>query len=159
MSYDVGYGKPPKQGRFRKGESGNLAGRPRGRVTIRTLLRKALREKVIITENGNRKVITKLEAAIKQLVNLCAAGNLEALRLLNRIMREQSDDSSADNSMGKYMQMSPEEIQVRLGELQAIEEALTRSENKKRRQQSGSRTRGLAVEHSTEGQEPRLETL
>jgi len=27
--YDVGYGKPPKQSRFKKGHSGNPYGRPR----------------------------------------------------------------------------------------------------------------------------------
>ena len=28
--YDVGYGKPPKKHRFRKGQSGNARGRPKG---------------------------------------------------------------------------------------------------------------------------------
>jgi hypothetical protein len=33
-------------------------------------------------ENGNRKVCTKLEAAVKQLVNRSASGDLTATRLL-----------------------------------------------------------------------------
>lgn len=28
--YEVGYGKPPKSTRFKKGQSGNPGGRPRG---------------------------------------------------------------------------------------------------------------------------------
>ena len=30
QSYEVGYGKPPKETRFRKGQSGNPKGRPKG---------------------------------------------------------------------------------------------------------------------------------
>jgi hypothetical protein len=31
--YEVGYGKPPKSGRFKKGVSGNASGRPRSQQT------------------------------------------------------------------------------------------------------------------------------
>ena len=47
-----------------------------------TVLARTLREKVVINENGQRRVITKLEAAVKQLVNKAASGDLRALRHL-----------------------------------------------------------------------------
>jgi len=78
----VGYGKPPKLTRFRKGESGNPKGRPKGTLNMATVLARTLREKVIINENGQRKSLTKLEAAVKQLVNKAASGDLRALRHL-----------------------------------------------------------------------------
>jgi hypothetical protein len=39
------------------------------------LLGKTLAERVAVTENGQRRSITKLEAAIKQIVNKAAAGD------------------------------------------------------------------------------------
>lgn len=79
---DVGYGKPPKHTQFKKGRSGNLKGRPKGTLNLATVLQRTLREQVVINENGRRKVITKLEAAITQLVNKSASGDAHAMRYL-----------------------------------------------------------------------------
>jgi hypothetical protein len=79
---DVGYGKPPRRTRFRKGESGNPAGRPRGSKNAIAHLGKALREPVTVSENGRRKSITKCEALIKQLVTSALRGDHRSLRLL-----------------------------------------------------------------------------
>ena len=78
----LGYGKPPKTTQFKKGVSGNPKGRPRGSLNIATAFTKALREKVVINEHGQRKTVTKLEAALKQLVNKAASGDLRALAQL-----------------------------------------------------------------------------
>ena len=81
-SSDVGYGKPPKHTQFKKGQSGNLKGRPKGTLNLAKVLERTLREEVVINENGRRKVITKLEAAITQLVNKAASGDGHAMRYL-----------------------------------------------------------------------------
>jgi uncharacterized protein DUF5681 len=81
-TYDVGFGKPPKPSQFRKGFSGNPKGRPKGRRNLATVLERTLQEKVVINENGVRRTITKLEAAVKQLVNRAASGDLSAMRQL-----------------------------------------------------------------------------
>ena len=78
----VGYGNPPEYTRFQAGKSGNPRGRPKGTLNMATVLERTLRERVVINENGRRKTITKLEAAIKQLVNKAASGDLRALRHL-----------------------------------------------------------------------------
>ena len=83
--YDVGFGKPPKHTCFRKGTSGNPKGRPKGTRNLATILERALREKVVINENGVRKTITKFEAALKQLVNKAACGDLAAMRQLSAL--------------------------------------------------------------------------
>jgi hypothetical protein len=75
----VGFCKPPEATRFKKGVSGNPKGRPKGSLNVATVFTKTLREKVVINENGKRKTVTKLEAALKQIVNKAASGDLRAL--------------------------------------------------------------------------------
>ena len=83
----VGYCNPPAYARFKKGKSGNPQGRPKGTLNMATVLERALREKVVINEGGRRKTVTKLEAAIKQLTNKAASGELKALQLLAALVR------------------------------------------------------------------------
>jgi Family of unknown function (DUF5681) len=81
--YEVGYRKPPKHTRFQKGRSGNPRGRPRGSKGWITLVREAVTAKVEVRENGRPlRTITKLEAAVTQVVNRAATGDLRALALL-----------------------------------------------------------------------------
>jgi hypothetical protein len=54
---------------------------------VATVLERTLREKVAINENGKRKTVTKLEAAIKQVANKAASGDLKALQLLTALVR------------------------------------------------------------------------
>ena len=80
--YKVGYRRPPLATRFRPGTSGNPRGRPRGARNLATVVASTLAERVVVTENGRRKRITKLEAAVKQLVNRAAAGEARSMSLL-----------------------------------------------------------------------------
>jgi hypothetical protein len=97
---EVGYGKPPVASRFAPGKSGNPKGRPKGCLNLATTVANTLRETVVINENGRRREITKLEAAIKQLVNKAASGDIRALRQLVdlTVLSEQraNDQSPAD---------------------------------------------------------------
>lgn len=81
-TYDVGYKKPPLATRFQKGVSGNPRGRPKGARNLSTMVAAALNEKVLITENGRKRRISKYEAAVKQLVNRAAGGEARATQLL-----------------------------------------------------------------------------
>jgi hypothetical protein len=74
-AYGVGFGKPPEHSRFRKGRSGNPAGRPKGALDLGALLEKALAEKVVVKDAaGRRRAISKGEAAAIQLANKAAGG-------------------------------------------------------------------------------------
>ena len=73
---------PPLATRFRPGQSGNPRGRPKRARGLAGLVARALAERVEAKENGRRRRITKLEAAVKQLVNRAASGEARATQLL-----------------------------------------------------------------------------
>jgi uncharacterized protein DUF5681 len=83
--YQVGYGKPPQHTRFRKGQSGNPKGRPKGVTSLAQIATRIFNERVVIRENGERRSITKLEAALKQLANKAASGHDQAVREVLRL--------------------------------------------------------------------------
>lgn len=83
----VGYRNPPANTRFQKGHSGNPRGRPKGSLNCATVLERTLREKVVVEKNGRRKTVTKLEAAVTQLSNKAASGDLKAVQLLASLLR------------------------------------------------------------------------
>lgn len=98
--YEVGFGKPPKATQFKKGQSGNPRGRPKGSVNLATIFRRVINEKIVITENGKQKSVSKGEAAVKQLANGAAKGNLPFIRAFLPIMSvvEASDAAEAGKS-------------------------------------------------------------
>lgn len=87
MSYEIGYRRPPKQTQFSKGASGNPAGRPKGSRNFATLLAQELNQKVVITENGRKRSMTRLQALAKKIVNSGLVGDGKALKLLLDAMR------------------------------------------------------------------------
>ena len=79
--YDVGYGKPPFRTRFRKGQSGNPKGRGKGTRNLATIFMEAMSQSVTINENGKRKKISKLAAAVTQLANDAARGDKKSIQV------------------------------------------------------------------------------
>jgi hypothetical protein len=73
--------RPRRDTRFRPGQSGNPRGRPK-RGALSALVARALGEKVEAKENGRWRRITKLEAAVKQLVNRAAGGDQRATQFV-----------------------------------------------------------------------------
>lgn len=80
--YEVGYGKPPEHSRFKKGESGNPKGRPKGAIGFAHIVRKTLMEKIWVFHGDKRKQITKLEASVTQLANKAVKGDARAMQQL-----------------------------------------------------------------------------
>ena len=99
--YEVGYGKPPRHTRFKKGQSGNPQGRPKGSKNLPTLLTEALNEPVVVAENGRRRKITMRQAIIKQLVKRSATADLRAMKILLDMVRDlerQTEPASSETA-------------------------------------------------------------
>jgi len=75
----VGYGRPPAQSRFRKGQSGNPRGRPRNRH--RGIPHDVvLGQMVTLREDGRQRRVTAAEAFLLQLTQRGLAGDSAAAR-------------------------------------------------------------------------------
>ena len=79
--YKVGYGNPPKHTQFPYG-NGPGKGKPKGAKNLKTIVNLATAAKVSTKINGKVKKISKLEAAVLQLVNKAAGGDLKAIEKL-----------------------------------------------------------------------------
>jgi hypothetical protein len=114
--YEVGYKKPPQRTRFRKGESGNPNGRPKGSKNLATLLEKELRQRVVVNENGRRRSMTKQEAMVKHLVNKALSGDRRLIQLMLEEIRllENRAASSATAVIDEADQQVMRQLQERL---------------------------------------------
>jgi nucleoid-associated protein YgaU len=82
--YEVGFGKPPEQTRFKKGRSGNPKGRPRKQPDLYSELTKVLREKV--TVEGQQEKVTVQQALLRRLRDQALRGELWAGKLVQKIV-------------------------------------------------------------------------
>jgi hypothetical protein len=77
--YKVGYRRPPKEKQFRKGQSGNPSGRPKGSRNLPAVISKVCFARVRVKgENGRQYYISKVEAIMTQLANQAIKGDTKA---------------------------------------------------------------------------------
>ena len=127
-TYDVGYGKPPKNNRFKSGRSGNPKGRPKGRKNFQTELLEELHEGITIREGGKRRMVSKQRAMLKSLTAKALQGDARAASLLtNLVLRLLNQDEDA----GQTSDLNEEDTKI----LQRFEARMQRrvhsKENKK----------------------------
>jgi hypothetical protein len=86
--YKVGYGRPPRHSRFKKGRSGNPHGRPQGRANAKTIVARAIHEKVTVREGDKARDMTKLEAMLQgHLVKAIKGDARSASLVINLVSR------------------------------------------------------------------------
>jgi hypothetical protein len=107
--YEVGYAKPPKSGQFEKGRSGNPKGRPKGSKNLATVVLRESRQRVRVNGPGRTRSVTKLEAAVIQLNNKAAQGDLRAQRELFFLVHRAEDAINSESAP-----LSPHEMDQRV---------------------------------------------
>jgi hypothetical protein len=96
----VGYKHPPREHQFRRGQSGNPSGRPKGARNFRSELREEL-SKLITVRDGEREIqVSKQRALIKSLVAAAIDGNQRAaasvLAMCVRMLADGEDDDAIE---------------------------------------------------------------
>jgi Family of unknown function (DUF5681) len=84
--YEVGFGKPPKQTRFRKGQSGNSLGRPKGSTNLQTEMKRILAAKTKIRVDGAVQTVSTSRALCLALRQKAMAGDVRAFSKIVEIV-------------------------------------------------------------------------
>ncbi len=120
--YAVGYGKPPSEGRFQKGRSGNPKGRPKGSKNLAMIVLKESRQKVRINSSRGTRTVTKAEATVMQVANKSIQGDLRAARdFIDLIGRSEESAISGSGSLqiGELDRQVMENLRRRMTSLQS----------------------------------------
>jgi hypothetical protein len=100
--YKVGYRRPPKATQFKRGESGNSKGRPKGSRNLATDLAAELGEPITVREDGRHCRVSKQRALIKSLMAKSLQGDVRAaaalLSLYARVITEAPKDQPIDGN-------------------------------------------------------------
>lgn len=77
-SYKVGYGKPPEEHRFKKGNR-HGKGRRRGSRNMKAYVKEALETEVPVSMEGKARKLTKIQLGLHQLAHKASKGDLQAI--------------------------------------------------------------------------------
>jgi hypothetical protein len=93
---EIGYRKPPKHTRFKKGRSGNPSGRPKRAKGPYGDLMAELDQVVVVTEGGRRRRLTKRQLLFKAMTNKAIGGDVRAAHILITLSARVIEDSKLD---------------------------------------------------------------
>ena len=95
-TYTTGYKKPPKEHRFRPGQSGNANGRPKGRKNSATLLCEILDRKIEVRNGNTSRKITVREAILTRFAESALKGDTKSAAFL--LQRYDGTEAVQDNA-------------------------------------------------------------
>jgi hypothetical protein len=100
-------------GRFLPKKSGNPRGRPRKPRTADDAILNAVRQPIIVTENGRRRRRTKLEVTAAQIANQGASGNLSAGKTTFDLVKRAEERQMQASTASGELSLSDREIAER----------------------------------------------
>ena len=81
--YEVGYGKPPKHSQFKKGMCPNPKGRgKRAKLKLGDIVENVLNADIKFQKRGRTKKTTRLEFALKTLINSAVKGDTKSAAMI-----------------------------------------------------------------------------
>lgn len=95
-NYEVGKRKPPKHTRYKKGQSGNPKGRPKGAKNVATDLAEEASELVAVREGDRVIKVSKQRVMIKALFNKAMKGDVRAATTVLAMTQKIGDQAGAD---------------------------------------------------------------
>jgi Family of unknown function (DUF5681) len=110
VTYRIGYKKPPRETRFKPGESGNPGGKPKESKNRTTLLLAELDTKVAISEGGRPRKATKLALIIKRVVNAAVRGDFKAFPALVKLLELTGTNLWTPTPTPKKSSLLPEDL-------------------------------------------------
>ena len=95
--YEVGYGRPPEDGKFKPGHAPHPGGgRPKGSKNLATKVRAVMSRKITITEKGKQRTITADEAILHRYLERALNGDVKTgaflLALQERLQPQEIGD-------------------------------------------------------------------
>lgn len=122
--YTVGYGRPPIHTRFRKGESSKGQRRQKQPETLRQLIERIGRERIVVTDRGKHRRISRADLVALTTMRLAAQGDMKANADLTRLAVLMGDFDERGRNPQPAAEMivpstpqTPEEIEIYLIEL------------------------------------------
>jgi uncharacterized protein DUF5681 len=82
VNKEVGYKKPPKASQFKKGQSGNPKGRPKGSRSISTAFEEVIWKSVRIRQGDQRKSVPMIQAMLMAIMAKATQPDIKAADLI-----------------------------------------------------------------------------
>lgn len=98
-NYSVGYGKPPKNRQWKKGQSGNPNGRPKASsippLNLQDGIIKEMSEYMAVKVDGSPMVHRKFELFIKSIIAKALKGDMRAAKFLEKYIPAKGSEAMA----------------------------------------------------------------
>jgi Family of unknown function (DUF5681) len=90
----TGYRRPPSLRQFKKGQSGNPKGRPKGAHNLKTDLAAIMEKRLPIRENGEQRLVSGRELMLLKLFEKAVTGDTKAItQIVGMLMKLDTSDA------------------------------------------------------------------